>query len=513
MHRLLVKYFRIEYIFILILVVCASYLRFTHLGYSDYIGDEHKALLEVPEGMSLSEFFNTRRKGPMQFLVSHISFLFTQDYRNEFGTRLPFAITSVLAVIAHYMFVKKFSSNKIIAFLSSFLFLVNGFIVGFGRIAQYQNLNLLFNFLSLFFYLDLISDKTDKKKLISSLLGTLFFSLSLLSHWDVIFIIPVIGYIFGKYLLNKDISKKEKLRLIIFNIILGCILLLPFLIPYTMTQLAHSDNQEYFARRVSTGVSNNNLYLQYIQLYNPFYTLYFISALAIIGLIGIKKNWVILLWFIYVYSLFELLVRKPGTHIYNFVIPAMILAGYGMYYIIKYTPKYLKFIPILGIFLSFSFLYYQSHYIYVDHRQEYPWDSKTYFEGFKKENRDKDWVKKIPVLKTRTYSIKDKLPLFGFTHSRDWNMINEYVNEHNRLNGTDYGFMSNEDKTVNQWYMDAGYDSTGEFYAIGIKDPMNYVKDWQLTNIGNKELLEKFSREGSTDGDSYVRIYLVQDTD
>ena len=209
--------FKTEYLFILIFLVGSCYLRFKDLGYSDYIGDEHKAFLEVPEGQSTWDFFMSQRKGPMQFLVSHIPYSITGDFRNELAQRLPFSIISVLSVLIFYSLVKKLTKGDLIAFISTFLFMVNGFIVGFGRIAQYQNLNLLFSFLALYFYIDLIENKEELVK--SSLLGTLFWCFSILSHWDAVFILPVVVIIFIKYLVRKDLEVASKIKIVIFNLV------------------------------------------------------------------------------------------------------------------------------------------------------------------------------------------------------------------------------------------------------------------------------------------------------
>jgi len=481
----------------------AAPFRFIDLGYSDYIGDERKAFIQPLNAQSLQDFFITRRKGPMQFLVSEIPHFITKDFRNEYAQRFPFAVLSVFSVAALYLMIKKLSGDGLAAFISSLLYLVNGFIVGFGRIAQYQNLNLLFNFLSIYFYSDLLFK--DKKLIRSTFLGTFFFSLSTLSHWDAIFIIPIVSYIFVRFLVNKAHTKDYKLRILLLNFMLGCLLLLPFLIPYLLAFTGLSDNQDYFGRRVDIGFHSLGTYLELIRLYNPFYTLQFVSIAALFGILRFKKALPYILWFVIAFLIFEFLVRKPGTHIYNFVLPVTILAGLGIAGVIHAFPRWTKILPVMLLIPVFTFLGYQSYFIFVDHVDEYPWEQKVYFEELRTKYPNNNYVKKLPVLITPEYTIEQKLPLFGFPHYRHWDDINTYVNSRNDETGEDYGYISNEDKTISEWYMDAKYRVTGGFYIIAVKHPVNFVQVSAFPQFPGKTE----ERRIMNNDDWVVRIYKV----
>ncbi|MDC0449087.1 glycosyltransferase family 39 protein [bacterium] len=496
------KKLRIEHLLIVFLLVLTATLRFVNLGYSDYIGDEHKAFFQPIPGQTTWNFIMSRRKGPMQFLVSAIPYQFTHDYRNELAQRIPFAAISVSAVIVFYFLVKKMTQNKLVAFVSAFLLSVNGFMVGFGRIAQYQNLNLLFSFLALFFYFDLLNDSKKETHLKSSRLGTLFYSLSVLSHWDAIFILPVVIYIFIK---RKDLELAQS------NFRFGCLLLVPFLVPYTFYQLISPANSAYFGRRIELGHSNLVRYKLLIDLYNPYLTFWFLSVVGIIGAFRFKKNLPIFLWFLFGFLGFELFVRKPGTHIYNFVIPAIILAALGVDLLLKI--KYLRTLAAVGLVFLLPYFYWQSCMVFLDHSKEYPWEQKRIFElrelGITEQKRLRRklygdaYIKIYNFLRTETpkHTLGQKLPLFGFPHYRAWNEINEYI-------GGDVGYVTNEVKTISEWYMDVPYRLEGTFYVVGVRKPLSFVNDWKVTNIGNKEKVHEIYNET---GDIIVRIYLVEE--
>lgn len=492
--------FKTEYLFILILLVGSCYLRFKNLGYSDYIGDEHKAFLELSEGQTTWDFFMSQRKGPMQFLVSQIPYSITGDFRNEFAQRLPFSIISVLAVLVFYTLVKKLTKESLIAFISTFLLMVNGFIVGFGRIAQYQSLNLLFSFLALYFYTDLI--ERDEETVKSSVLGTLFWCLSILSHWDAIFILPVVIIIFIKYLIRRDIEKSIKIRLVIFNFLFGCLILLPFLVPYIKYQLNSVENSAYFERRIEIGHGLRDRYKLLIELYNPFVTFWLLVIAGVLGVLFIKKSWIYLIWFIFGYLSFEIFVRKPGTHIYNFLTPVFILCGIGISNLVKISPSIIRKLIFFVLTLVFVFLFYQTHFIFIDHVREYPWQEKTFYKlkGLPKA------LKRYSILETPTYTYEQKLPLFGFPHKRYWNEINDFINTQNEVNNKSYGYITNEVKTIAEWYMDAKYKADSGFYVVAIKYPLSFVDDWSFVQIGGKELVYSLKNDQKY---TIVKIYRV----
>jgi len=504
----------IEAILITTLLSVTVFTRFTNLGYSDYIGDEHKAFIELKGDQTVGDFFMSRRKGPMQFLVSYVPYLITRDFTNELTQRIPFSLVSVGAILVFYLFVKKVSKNYYVAFIAAFLLTVNGFIVGFGRIAQYQNLNLLLSFIALYYYSDLLYGKDTKKLLKSSLLGTVFWCLSILSHWDAIFIIPVVVIMFVKFIKNNKINQDFKLKLVLYNFIIGCVLLLTFLVPYLRYQLSSPENVQYFGRRIELGHVNFERYKLLINLYNPFVTFYLLLILGLLGMFLIKKSYIFTAWFLFSYLVFELFVRKPGTHIYNFIIPLTVLSAIAICSIFRTLPKYLNKIWVGLVFLTFVFLFIQAHYIFIDHKKEYPWEQKLFYDFT--EIEDRRYVKKkvrttdrvYHQIITPKYTLEQKLPLFGFPHKRHWNEINRFVNEKNQENQENLKYISNEVKTISEWYMDSDYGNKRPYYIVGIKKPLSFVKDYKFPQIGGKKTVYEISNGY---GETVVRIYRVEE--
>lgn len=497
-----------------VLLVITIYLRFWHLGYSDYIGDEHKSFIQPEAGQTVWEFFLAQRKGPMQFLVSHVPYLITGDFRNELAERIPYALVSSAAIYVFYLLVKKITDNAQVAWLSAFLLTVNGFIVGFGRIAQYQNLNLLFSFLALYFYADLIKSDSAKVLMKSSLLGTFFWCLSILSHWDAVFILPVVVIVFIRFLKSGKYNKELKIKLVAYNFILGCVLLLPYLIPYANHQLTTPENAEYFRRRVQAGYVNNERFKELIELYNPFITFHFLMMFGFLGALWMRKSYLFTTWFIFVYLVFEMLVRKPGTHIYNFIIPAVVLSAMAICYIFEALPRQLKRVWVLMLGLVLAFMLFQTHYIFIDHKKEYPWEQKVFYDltNIQEWNYDRQKVKTrdrvYTQIQTKDYDIEQKLPLFGFPHRRYWNEINRFINEENEKYDYDLEYLTNEVKTISEWYMETNYGIERPFFLIGIKYPLSFREDYKYPQIGGKTTIKEIENES---GETVVRIYYVKE--
>ena len=155
------------YIFGLIILFLATFiLRFINLGYSEFQDDEKKTRIVLNQQTNLIDFFLSQRKGPMQFLVAYVPLTYFQSngYVNEFAVRLPFTVANFVTVFVLYALILKLTKSHLASFFVAFLFLVNGFVVGFSRIAQYQNLNLLFSITSLYFFSDFVLKKQMAKE-------------------------------------------------------------------------------------------------------------------------------------------------------------------------------------------------------------------------------------------------------------------------------------------------------------------------------------------------------------
>ena len=84
------------------LMVPAVILRLFNLGYSDYQGDEIKALYLPGTGENFFSYLLDQRKGPVQFIITYFLKFINPDYTNQLLMRMPFALAGILSVFFLY---------------------------------------------------------------------------------------------------------------------------------------------------------------------------------------------------------------------------------------------------------------------------------------------------------------------------------------------------------------------------------------------------------------------------
>jgi len=520
------KYIK-ENLDIIVVFLLSSFLRLVNLGYSDYQGDEIKAFYLPKSGQSLSSFLMNQKKGPVQFLITYVIKIFDPLYENQFFTRLPFAIAGIFAVVFFYKFVKIHFGNKI-AFYSSLFFATNGFFIAFSRIVQYQSFVILFAILCLYF-LSLANE--DKKYRLSGIyLGLLCWAISILSHYDGVFIFPFVFYLLFKWFRNPQIVKKDKILTFVSAGIISAGLLATFYFPF-FRNIGESTT-DYWSSRISgvtSGKISSSKYL--FRVYQPIYALQIYFILAALGgffivlgffsdlILKIKKlpsfvtyffsyttdimrsiskdklRIICLFLWIFINVIFlEKYVYISGTHIYNYIIPSFILLGFGIVAIESFIFKIfeiqlVKIFNFLGIFLVFLFLTAQSYAIFINNEQEYPWENKNFLI----------WTLRKP---DESYH----LSLFGFPYYRDWEGIRNFAKLHPELQA----YSTNEKKEISSYYLkfDRNYEKSGIY--VYVKSPQSFIE--VIENEKAAYWVEKYDPAYTLtrNGSDRVRVYMME---
>jgi hypothetical protein len=164
----------------------------------------------------------------------------------------------------------------------------------------------------------------------------------------------------------------------------------------------------------------------------------------------------------------EVFVSIPGTHIYTYLIPLMIFMGIGVSFLEDIFKSLFKKILsistidgifILGIFLVFSFVFIQSYFIFVDNKQEYPWESEKFLIW--------TFPQPTPVF---------HLSMFGFPYYRNWEGIQEFI-----LSSTSQpAYSTNERESISRHYIDLPKDTDDAGFYIYIFNPQTFTND--ITN-------------------------------
>ena len=480
------------------------WLRLIGLGYSDYQGDEIKALFLPDPTQPISNFLLTQRKGPIQFLVTFILKIFDPTYSSRFFMRLPFAIAGILTVYFFYRLVEMHFSKRA-AFFGAFFLATNGFFVAFSRIIQYQAFVIFFMVLSLYFFT--LSSKKEGWKIKGLYLGFISWALSCLSHYDGIFIAPFVFYTIYKWVKTYNIKTiKEFLRFFSLPGLISALLLASFYIPFVL-EISKSTLSYWQGRITSTGGKiSSSKYL--FTVYQPIYVIHIYSILVVLGTASIflkvinyvkQKNFEETLlyigigfWFIVPFIFLEVFVDIPGTHVYTYLISTFLVLGLGIDFIYKYFVKVLgkfafaKFLFWLGTMIIFSFIFLQSNQIFVEHQTEYPWESEKFLAW--------ELTQPTPAF---------HLSMFGFPYYRHWNEIGDFI-EYSENNGY---YSTNERKSIARYHISLKKDTKEAGYFIYIKNPQSFTNNiiYEKANYWAKNYQEILSFYKN--GKSVAKIY------
>lgn len=469
--------------FLVLVFAALAWLRLAHLGFSDYIPDETTVMDHYKQHGPVLDlvYLAKQRKGPMQWFAVLTTNFFHRDVFNELVFRIPFALANILSILFFYKFLLEYTNNKILASSGAFLYGVNGFMVAFGRIVQYQSLNLLFSSISLYLFARFLHEGNAKL----CLYGTLFFAFSLLAHWDAVFILPYIIYVF---------IKQRDLKLVFFSGLVTLVIFMPFFVPFAFfNYFSGEQHQEYFTNRIGL---RNELNLAQVRfkntLYNPFLFFELSTILLAVSLIWVRKYLIFWVWFVAALAAFAFFVKAPGTHVYNLIVPLVILMSAAFTEVSQLLPRDYKVIPYGLALIAGGFLYYQSHLIFVDLEKQYPWEREDIFK-YRTKNYDHG-------------SLTNNI--IGFPHSRNWKEIREFIQ--NYKNSDAYTFTTNENNSMAAFYLDIPQNISKNMFVIGVKDPYSFVSDYDFSQIDNKRSVRTVKDER---GETLAKIYVVEEID
>jgi 4-amino-4-deoxy-L-arabinose transferase-like glycosyltransferase len=439
-------------------VLCVgAFLRLWHLGYSNFQGDEVKALFPSGED-NLSAFLFDQRKGPLQFLVTFMVQLVDPQYSSEFLVRLPFALAAVASMWFFHRFVELHFGWDV-ALVATFLYATNGMIVGLSRIAQYQSLVLLFVCMALYFFSLAISDDRWRSK--GVLLGSICWALGTLAHYDALLILPFVLYLVVEYYRKHRTLKPAVLPATLFAIAVAA-----FYIPFALS--ISDGTKDYWSDRLTGGHDKISSSTYLFGVYNPLLALLLYALFTGLGVAYLLytlarrqpqlRDAFLVLWICGVVIFFEVVVNLPGTHIFNYLLPVMVLMGLGVRFLLDIA----RF-PALRVALSTvlagtgAFLVAQSYALFVDHKESYPWAPEHLFG------------RTVPPVKIDRYHTS----LFGFPYDGGWRDIKTHLDE--QPGDGNPSFLTNDKGSIAEFYM-AGYDEDADDlgYYIHVRHPQSF---------------------------------------
>jgi 4-amino-4-deoxy-L-arabinose transferase-like glycosyltransferase len=268
----------VDIVYFFIPVVVAGFFSFTNLGYSDYWGDEMNGLLRAISVISgRGDVLFEHTKGPVEVILPAVLGLLTGRFE-PFTLRFPFALAHTVGVGGYYLLARRLFGRNV-GLLAALLLVVNGLYLAFGRIVQYQAVFFLMTGLSLmmayYFY------RGGKGVYLG--LSLFLVGVGLLAHYDMLLVLPPIGYlVWRRYGWKGEAWRAEWRQLagaaLVLLLVVGLFYIPFFLHPHL------SETSSYLARivNVANWPANNfdELYVFGV-LYN---SSYYIVVIVLLGL-------------------------------------------------------------------------------------------------------------------------------------------------------------------------------------------------------------------------------------
>jgi len=468
---------------LLILLLVAAVFRLANLGYSEFQGDEvavlHRAT-DVLQGRDDALFLH--KKGPAEILLATLTY--GAAWRiNEGVARFPFAMANLCGVVGLYVLGHRAFSHRA-GWWAALLVALNGFLVAFGRIVQYQSLVFLFSVLGLLCALR-FREQFDRRYL---WLSALFLTSGLLAHSDAIFAAAAAAFAILGAFLTRRVRLTTVVRWLGGPMLLVGVLLAAFYVPFILHphfQVA----QEYLGGRTGQPPYNNFYHsLTISTAYNAIYYLALMGVglvctaaarlnrisrppwllpVAFLALLALSWLWpelwhvgerdfvgvivlalllpvflsseeslawqAVLLWFGLPFLVYFFLFRDPRTHLYVLFPGASMLWGAELD---RLTSRFRKrawlLNGIVAAALSVSTAYV--YIMFVSHAPEY---KRTYP------------AHRIPFFWVPYGDEFPKQGLFGFPYRAGWKAVG-YLYAGGVLQGE---YDTNEEKHITGWYI------------------------------------------------------------
>ncbi len=286
-----------DFIYVLILLLLVSFFRFASLGYSEYQGDETDVTWLAQAAIrGEDEAFFLHKKGPVELVTAAAFALLTGGF-NELAIRFPFALASALAVMAAYLLARRMFGGNV-ALLGGALLAIEGVFLGFSRMVQYHGVVVLMLTLSVYCFYRVYelggspSLRVEDKGLANryQVLGALFFSLSLLAHYEAALMALVLAFLYFKRYGRRFVKENGPALLLSGGLCL--VIPLAYYLPFALHPHFAQTLERYTQIRISLERGPYNNLGTYLPSY-IFYNSVYYAAVMVLALFvaGVRALW------------------------------------------------------------------------------------------------------------------------------------------------------------------------------------------------------------------------------
>jgi hypothetical protein len=458
-------------------------LRLFNLEYSDFQGDEVEVILPAVGLLQrLPDVLFHHGKGPAEVLVVAAAYSLTERL-TEASARLPFALFNIIALLGFSVVVTRWFGG-VTGLVAGLLLAMNGYLVAFSRIAQYQSIVLLLSVAAIW-SAERYRESLGRRSIWAGLAGLLL-GVGVLAHYDAMFAVPpVVALSLLAHGRGPDFWRRA-LPGLVLTAAVGLAATLMFFGPYAFSPLVGLATDR-IAGRVGDVFPRNNLptIVAAGTLYLSVHYAVGLAALAAVGLVvglwrppvGVailtpttarRIMAIVMLWSALPFAVYGAAVRKPGTHIHVAMEGLTVVAAVAVGALLTSPRAWLgrtalaltalaACVPVLAYLTTF-FLVTNPEMLRSGAASRYPlyWASG-------RDNRELDRTKEV----------------FGFPYRAGWKSIGVLFSD-GTLRGS---YDSNENPQVTQWYTRDAWRCTANprYYLIAedlqgeIEPPRNKI--------------------------------------
>lgn len=242
---------RKSWVWLVIAVFIAVGLRCANLNYSEFQGDEAKVMVRAARALEGDDaIVFQHKKGPAELTLVMSSWRLT-GILNEWTARLPFAWANILGLIAVFLFGRRLGHPHL-GGVAACLLAIEGYLVAFGRIVQYQSLVFALSTLGLFCLL--VYYVEGHRSLI--IVAATLFAGGCLAHYDAILALPAGLLLIGARLRHDRQDIWRTLAFLPIALCIGLVLVGFFYLPFLQSEYV-GYTSSYIAHRVGSGFYNN----------------------------------------------------------------------------------------------------------------------------------------------------------------------------------------------------------------------------------------------------------------
>jgi hypothetical protein len=464
----------------LILIVGAA-VRLPDLGYAEFQGDEATIMLKSAAAVQgRDDVLFIHKKGPAEILIPTLTYGLAGRI-DETTARLPFALVTLAGLLALYQLGRSMFGARV-GLVAALILAINGFFVAFGRIVQYQGVVFLMSTVALLLAWAYARDRQPRRWV---LLIAVLVAVGLLAHYDAVFVLPPIAWLFWRRWRGNPATFGPDARAIARAVVISGLLLATFYVPMVLHPYFRESTWKYlFELRAGGGeggLFHNTLpnALALSTFYNStYYVAFLVVALAAAIALAIARRregrpsaawWATAIWFACGLVLYTQVIKSPRTH-FHVAFPAWSLLAAVALDDIRVRVRSVRWrrvgaVALGGLYFAsawYVFLIFAQHS--PEYRRVFP---AAYPAGF--------W--RPPVeLPTNGW--------FGFPYRAGWKAIGQLYHE-GTLQGT---YWSNEEENVTDWYTRGAprCDDAPRYYFIaeGVQDQRPVPADLAAAGYG-----------------------------